>query len=357
MKKSEDNKSKAFYDIESDKSKGIGLGNIAMGNSPVFTTNEKGEIEFEIEVPKAPEEPETKKTKKHRWFKRNKKEETEEAEEVEETEETEAEETEKIESSDLQDEENGDFFKTLKTIVRILLITIIIIAIILVVWGLTSPTFHIKSIKVNETINADREAIIEIASGDIGNNIFIANFGYLKTQMEKLPYVYKANISRNLPDELNIEIEERDELFAFSTDSGYLLIDQYAYVMAIASGDIYSIPTVQGVLQNEYKVGDTLGGTDATKYKNLKFFMEAAKSINFEYNVSNIDYSNTNNLKFDIADLGIKVSYGEIDKNAISDKLIFLNEILKTCADNGFRGELDSSAENYLENTIFKKEI
>ena len=44
--------------------------NLTTGESPVFTTNEKGEIEFEIEVPVAKENVEERKTRKEKKQKR-----------------------------------------------------------------------------------------------------------------------------------------------------------------------------------------------------------------------------------------------------------------------------------------------
>ena len=75
--KNNDNKSKILYDIEKDKSKGIGFKNLATGESPIFTTNEKGEIEFEIEVPVSKESVEEKKNKKRKKEIKSNKEEVE----------------------------------------------------------------------------------------------------------------------------------------------------------------------------------------------------------------------------------------------------------------------------------------
>ena len=354
MKKN-DSKSKNLYDIEKDKSKGIGFKNLTTGESPVFTTNEKGEIEFEIEVPVAKENVEEKKNKKRKKTKKIYEEEVE----IEESEVEEEQEEEEIESEEYEDDENNapGFFQTLKTIIRIIVITTVIIAIIVVIWGLASPSFNIKKITVADTIKVDREEILKIASGDIGYNIFTADFGKLKNQIEKLPYVYKVEFTRNLPDELHIEILERNEFFKVLKDDGVILIDQYGYVMSIESGDSYDVPFVNGFNQNDYAVGETLNGTDITKFKNLKYFMEVAQSIDFEHRISSIDYTNSNDLNFYIKDLDINISYGTIDKNTINDKMIYLKEIIKTCIERGFKGELDISSENYLENAIFKKKI
>lgn len=351
--KNNDNKSKNLYDIEKDKSKGIGFKNLATGESPIFTTNEKGEIEFEIEVPVSKESVEEKKNKKRKKEIKSNKEEVE----IEETEVDEEQEDEEVEEYADDEEDAPGFFQTLKTIVRIIVVTVVIIALIVVIWGLASPSFNIKKISVGDTLKVDREEILKIASGDIGYNIFTADFGKLKNQMEKLPYVYKVEFTRNLPDELYIEVLERNEMFKVLKDDSMMLIDQYGYVMSIESGDSYDVPLVYGIDQNNYAVGDTLNGTDITKFKNLKYFIEVAQSIDFEHKISSIDYTNSTDLAFYIKDLDINISYGTIDKNIINDKMIYLKEIINTCIERNFKGELDISSDNYLENAILKKKI
>ena len=359
MKKN-DSKSNNMYDIEKDKSKGIGFKNLTTGESPIFTTNKNGEIEFEIEVPIAKEEVVEKKKEKKKKKKKIVKEEVEVTEEeIEETTETnEDTESEEVETQEYVDEEEPiDFFKVFKTIIRIIVITAIVIGVIVVIWGLASPTFNIKNIKVSDTTKVDKEEILKIASGDVGHNIFATDFGKLEKQMQELPNVYKAEITRNLPDEIYIEIQERKEFFKILVDSSVMVVDQYGYIIGIESGDVYMVPMVHGFTQNHYEVGDTLSGTDITKFKNIKYFMDVADSIDFEYRISSMDYTNLNNLKFYIIDLDINISYGVIDKNAVNDKMIYLKEILNTCIKNGYKGELDISSDNYLENAIFKKKV
>ena len=355
MNKNDDNKSKNMYDIEKDKSKGISLRNLATGESPVFTTNDKGEIEFEIEVPVSQEVVE-KKTKKKK--KASKKEENKEPEEVVEENTIEDEVESKEEGLHyIDDEESIDLFKVFKTIIKILLITAAVIGILVVIWGLASPTFNIKTIKIGKTVNVDKKEILKIASGDIGYNIFTTDFKKLEKQIEELPYVYKAEITRELPDEIYIELQERKNFFKIKVEDSIMIVDQYGYIMSTESGDICMVPMVNGFTQNIYKVGETLSGKDATKFKNIKYFMDVSQSIDFEYRISSMDYSNTNNLEFYIMDLDINVSYGEIDKNNLSEKMIYLKEILNACIKNGFKGELDISSDNYYENAILNKKV
>ena len=53
----------------------------------------------------------------------------------------------------------------------------------------------------------------------------------------------------------------------------------------------------------------------------------------------------------------IKARFHKSIKNIINDKMIYLKEIINTCIERNFKGELDISSDNYLENAILKKKI
>ena len=298
---------------------------------------------------------------------------------VSETEEVE-EETNSEEITDFTEFEDNP--RSISKIVKICTVSLVIVFGIFCIWGLNSKAFLVRGVSnksnlvkntisvsgdgeniilVNEEDNRKSEINIEIdkiSKDYIGNNIFLTNTGELKSRIEKLPYVSNAKVSRCLPDSLEVEYTFRKPYLSFMGGSGdYFIIDQHAYVTEIRKDRGYNIPVVTGIDYNKYSIGSTLDGTDLVKFKNINYLFQTAETIEFNYSISNIDYEKSDNVSFNVDEASIYVVYGEMNKNIMSDKLMYLKEIIKKSIENGYKGKLDISAEDYLSKSVLNSEI
>ena len=75
--------------------------------------------------------------------------------------------------------------------------------------------------------------------------------------------------------------------------------------------------------------------------------LENAAQTNFKYTIAEINYESISNVKIWVEEEDIEIIYGEIDRNAIEDKLSYIEEILNKTS--GKKGKIDISSKDYLD--------
>ena len=113
----------------------------------------------------------------------------------------------------------------------------------------------------------------------------------------------------------------------------------------------YELPIIYGIETDEFIPGQKLSGTASLKFENSVYLLETAEHVNFDYVVSEINYTNSEEVRLSINEENIQIVYGKIQKEILSDKIAYLNEIIKEL--NNKKGTLDISSENYSEKVIF----
>ena len=79
--------------------------------------------------------------------------------------------------------------------------------------------------------------------------------------------------------------------------------------------------------------------------------METAKQKEFSYTIYEINYESIGEVKLWVKEEDIEITYGDIDKNLVGEKLTYLEQMLKRLKDK--KGRLDMSDEKYYENSRF----
>ncbi len=148
-------KTKAVYDFESDKSKGLFEG-----------VNAKGLTDKDIE------------NALNRSLEKNVDDETEDDEE--------------------EEEQGGLFGKILKTLFAAVILAVIGLAI----WAVNSSFFYISHVYINDGTRVSSGDLMPIFSGDIGTNIFLVNTESLKFRVRQNPYISDVTIKKEYPDTL-----------------------------------------------------------------------------------------------------------------------------------------------------------
>nr|BBH90411.1 hypothetical protein KTC_51620 [Thermosporothrix sp. COM3] len=107
----------------------------------------------------------------------------------------------------------------------------IIVLLLALFFAFTSNAFQIKRLAVVGTRNPALIRSIE-NSGVRGRNIFLVNIPGVKEQIEALPAVASADISKQWPDQLVIHVVERRPVLLWQTPEGAWSIDREGVVVA-----------------------------------------------------------------------------------------------------------------------------
>ncbi|MCM2674818.1 cell division protein FtsQ/DivIB [Alkalicoccobacillus plakortidis] len=104
-----------------------------------------------------------------------------------------------------------------------------------------SPLSNIKEIQVNGNVVADEEEIIEASELSIGDSIWNLHKELSVTQMEELKEVASAELSRKLPNKVEIQITEYPRVgYVKQQDGYYPMLESGAILDALPEGDIPS---------------------------------------------------------------------------------------------------------------------
>jgi cell division protein FtsQ len=134
-----------------------------------------------------------------------------------------------------------------KTIIPVLCIA----AILSVLGGLllymqTSPRFEVVRIGIRGHARLTPESIVEQLNIQSHTNIFQIQLDTIQQKLESMQWVKKAEVYRNFPNKLNINLSERTPFALIKLDELHL-VDQDGVVLgALASGSAIRLPIITG---------------------------------------------------------------------------------------------------------------
>lgn len=234
---------------------------------------------------------------------------------------------------------------------------ITIFVLLLIVVGVTtgclfSPVFDITEVKSYSGENVTQAEVINLASIELGVNIFQINDSKIIENVETLPYVKAAQVYRKFPSTIIIKYEERTPYAIVKYLESYAVCDKFGYVLEIKKENtLKNLPIIYGIDYENIEVGQKLEGTSMLKYENCAYVFEIVSRPEFNYSFSEINYDDSTNVKMTISERNIDVVYGNIVIDSIEEKLTHLSSILKELGNK--KGKIDMSSENYLEKTVF----
>jgi cell division protein FtsQ len=127
------------------------------------------------------------------------------------------------------------------------------------------PIFPIRQVQVNgEIAHTTRDQVEQIVARELNGNFFTLDLELARTAFEKLPWVRKANVRRQWPDRLLVDLEEQVAVARWRDTA---LINPYGEVFEAASNE--DLPVFVGP-----------AGTAAEVYRQFQVFSRALAPLN-----------------------------------------------------------------------------
>ena len=242
--------------------------------------------------------------------------------------------------------------KTTSPAFKILIFFLILTIIGVSVGILFSPAFNLSGLVIEDGENVTKEDISNAVNVSYGENILKQNYKILKNDVLSLPYISDVKIKLRFPDKIKIEYTERKPYALIKFLDSYYVVDKYGYLLEVSKETIEKeLPIIYGIDVAEYSLGQKLGDIHGTKLRNVVTLLETAKQKEFSYTIYEINYESIGEVKLWVKEEDIEITYGDIDKNLIGEKLTYLEQMLKRLKDK--KGRLDMSDEKYYENSRF----
>jgi len=148
-----------------------------------------------------------------------------------------------------------------------------------------SPIFDVEKVYVTDNAHFTRTQIIELSGIETGENIFKLKTGKIKSTLEESPYIRVANVKRDFPDAVRIEVEERTEDMLVKTASGeglYAVINYDGMLLRFVNeGELPNLPVVGGLTPIEPEPGKPLNVEEKDLLKPALDFFENAEKEDF----------------------------------------------------------------------------
>lgn len=218
-----------------------------------------------------------------------------------------------------------------KRVLRVIkYLTLLAIIIGGIVYTLLSPIFNIKNIEVYGNSKISSDTIISLSGLSINQNIFSFWTSNIKDAIKQNAYIDKVQISRKIPDKIEISVQERVATYMLTLGNAYVYINNQGYILEITSKKL-AVPVIIGynTPAEEIVEGNRLNETDLEKLNDVLKIMEAASSGDNKLAelITQIDISDKNNYILDISSEKKKIYLGDVSD--LSTKILWINKILK----------------------------
>lgn len=183
--------------------------------------------------------------------------------------------------------------KRVKRIIKWTSLALIIIA--GAIFAFASPLFNITQIEVINTNLLSKDKVISLSGIKKDQNIFRFLKSDVIKKIKEDPYVQDVKINRQLPNKVQINIEERQRNFSLEFLNGYAYINNQGYILEI-SQDKLNLPVIKGASTEENNItpGKRLEQKDLEKLEVAIKIMTIAKENELDEKVTSIDISNKN---------------------------------------------------------------
>ena len=219
---------------------------------------------------------------------------------------------------------------------------------------MVSPIFNIENIEIEGNSILSNEKIISLSEIHIDENIFRINKMLVKEKIKSNAYVESVEISRKLPNTIQIQIKERKVKYMLEYADGYVYVNSQGYMIDI-SKDKKEVPIIIGYSteNTDIAIGNRLKNEDLKGIEMANKIVEVANSNEITSLITKIDISNSKNYTLILETEGKKIYLG--DCTDLTTRIARAKAIIEKTA--GKEGEIFLDGNTSTENPRFKENV
>ena len=228
-------------------------------------------------------------------------------------------------------------------------VLLVIVTIILV---FSSKLFFINNIEVVGNSKLTENEVISISGVVKDVNIFSLNKLKAKRNLLENSYIEDVTITRELPNTIRIEVNEKVPRYMIQFANSYIYINNQGYMLEISTEPL-ELPILLGITTdlNKVKPGDRLNMDDLNKFNKMIQIMDIAKSFEMVELITKIDITDTKNYTIHLEKEGKIVYLGYATD--LNTKMLPLKGILEDT--KGKTGEIFLDMDLNEQNARFKE--
>jgi cell division protein FtsQ len=117
-----------------------------------------------------------------------------------------------------------------------------------------SPRFELHAIELRDARYAARSAVEAVFQRDHGSSLYEIPLEERRLEIEQIPWVHKATVTRVLPDRISVAVQERAPVAFLWTRRGVLLIDGEGVLLETPRDFSRTFPVLRGITEREAAV-------------------------------------------------------------------------------------------------------
>ncbi len=191
--------------------------------------------------------------------------------------------------------------------------------------------FSIKKVTVINNNKVDEKTIIDNSSIKIGSsNFFVIDTKQISNNVEKIPYIENAEVSKRFPNKVEIVVTERASSYVIKVNDEYYLIDIDGTILEKIE-NVDENQNVIIILPSDLNISEgMLDEANINRLKNVEIITQVAKSNGVNNMITRFDMSNDSNIIIDIASEGKRVHLGNfVDDMSLNVKFFWLKTIME----------------------------
>ena len=191
--------------------------------------------------------------------------------------------------------------------------------------------FSIKKVTVINNNKVDEKTIIDNSSIKIGSsNFFVIDTKQISNNVEKIPYIENAEVSKRFPNKVEIVVTERASSYVIKVNDEYYLIDIDGTILEKIE-NVDENQNVVIILPSDLNISEgMLDEANINRLKNVEIITQVAKSNGVNNMITRFDMSNDSNIIIDIASEGKRVHLGNfVDDRSLNVKFFWLKTIME----------------------------
>ena len=191
--------------------------------------------------------------------------------------------------------------------------------------------FSIKKVTVINNNKVDEKTIIDNSSIKIGSsNFFVIDTKQISNNVEKIPYIENAEVSKRFPNKVEIVVTERASSYVIKVNDEYYLIDIDGTILEKIE-NVDENQNVIIILPSDLNISEgMLDEANINRLKNVEIITQVAKSNGVNNMITRFDMSNDSNIIIDIASEGKRVFLGNfVDDMSLNVKFFWLKTIME----------------------------
>jgi len=186
-------------------------------------------------------------------------------------------------------------------------------------WGvytyiLTSPYFYINKIEISGLQHLDRDILDDFINIPPGTNIFTVSVDKIRKKVENHPWVKNAAVSRQIPDVIEIKVEEYEPVAMVDYDGVLYYVDIEGKVFKkIESSEKIDFPLIS-ISQKNKMTNQEFENNIIETVKFLNRFSQLDKKLYGDISEINLDTNGLFNVFFSELKMQVVFHPGNIEK-------------------------------------------